>query len=980
MIKKTIFFAFVLLTSFTMLAQTTITGVVKDAKTGETLLGANIKVSGKALGTTTDFDGKFSLKVADAPPFTVEISMLGFVAVSVEITKNNQEVMVSLEEDATSLEEIVFSASRRRQKVQEAPASVSIITSKDILNSAAAVDPVMNLANIVGVQMQQQSANSINIEMRAGSGVFGTSTFPILDYRYLVTPSAGLFQSFQTGMSNIDIQRVEVVRGAASALYGPGVTSGVVHFMSKSPIDYPGTTVEMLGGSLSTTGMTVRHAFKNDNDKFGFKINVRYMKGSDFELDPVEDADFIASQRTTISQPAIVNGRVDPTQPGETLLTLADLDDNGDGNPLATEYKNYSANVHLEFRPTDQTTAFLSAGFANGGGLFFNSQGAGYSQGNDYWVQGRVQSGGLFAQVYYNYNDGGDRENPTFLYASGLRQVAERNSLEAQLQYNFDVPKFLNTNFTIGSDYRNSQSMTENTLYGINEDRDDYIITGAYLQGTSKISDKIDLTYAGRYDKFNFIDEGAFAPRVAIVFKANENHTFRASFNKANTGPSALQQNIDFPVSVLAPGIADVWLSGQYAPQTFSSNPTIDLSIPGLPDLPYGTQQFPLAYAYGAVAAPTLGALYGGLATNPFLGVVQNFFSTYAGGTGGTGQLVGYNLFNGEPMNDLVGTGRSQIETLNSFELGYKGLIANKLSIALDVYTYERKGFTQFTAIGPTFNLVGADFANDLGAQVGADFASSPGVTADVEAIYAAQGWPLSGIPAFGIPSSAATIAGLAAASGGAFAQGGAGFDAQVSGLYPIIGTVETTSVPQGDGLMHIPAGYRRFDGATRSHVGADLAMEYFLNDDVTLWLNTSWVSQNEWIPGESNDDGLPFSSYLNSPKMKYRAGLQYSKDKVRGAIAYQHDDAFYANQGLFSGDVQEKNLFDVNVGYSVSENLKLDLSATNVLDQKYRAFPNMPVIGRRTVLKLTFDYKFIIRRIELHKKRQPNGCLLLCN
>ena len=957
MIKKTIFFAFVLLTSFTMLAQTTITGVVKDAKTGETLLGANIKVSGKALGTTTGLDGKFSLKLADSPPFTIEISMLGFVAVSVEITKNNQEVMVSLEEDATSLEEIVFSASRRRQKVQEAPASVSIITSKDILNSAAAVDPVMNLANIVGVQMQQQSANSINIEMRAGSGVFGTSTFPILDYRYLVTPSAGLFQSFQTGMSNIDIQRVEVVRGAASALYGPGVTSGVVHFMSKSPIDYPGTTVEMLGGSLSTTGMTVRHAFKNDNDKFGFKINVRYMKGSDFELDPVEDADFIASQQTTISQPAIVNGRVDPTQPGETLLTLADLDDNGDGNPLATEYKNYSANVHLEFRPTDQTTAFLSAGFANGGGLFFNSQGAGYSQGNDYWVQGRVQSGGLFAQLYYNYNDGGDRENPTFLYASGLRQVAERNSLEAQLQYNFDVPKFLNTNFTIGSDYRNSQSMTENTLYGINEDRDDYIITGAYLQGTSKITDKLELTYAGRYDKFNFIDEGAFAPRVAIVFKASENHTLRASFNKANTGPSALQQNIDFPVSVLAPGIADVWLSGQYAPQTFSSNPTIDLSIPGLPDLPYGTQQFPLAYAYGAVAAPTLGALYGGLATNPFLGVVQNFFSTYAGGTGGTGQLVGYNLFNGEPMNDLVGTGRSQIETLNSFELGYKGLIANKLSIALDVYTYERKGFTQFTAIGPTFNLVGADFANDLGAQVGADFASSPGVTADVEAIYAAQGWPLSGIPAFGIPSSAATIAGLAAASGGAFAQGGAGFDAQISGLYPIIGTVETTSVPQGDGLMHIPAGYRRFDGATRSHVGADLAMEYFLNDDVTLWLNTSWVSQNEWIPGESNDDGLPFSSYLNSPKMKYRAGVQYSKEKVRGAIAYQHDDAFYANQGLFSGDVQEKNLFDVNVGYNVSENLKLDLSATNVLDQKYRAFPNMPVIGRRTVLKLTFDY-----------------------
>lgn len=975
MIKKTIFFAFVMLASATMLAQTTITGVIKDAQTGETLLGANVKVSGKAIGTTSDFDGKFLLKVNDVPPFTIEISMLGFKATSVEITKNNQEVMVSLEEDSTSLEEIVFSASRRRQKVQEAPASVSIITPKDILNSANVVDPVMNLANIAGVQIQQQSANSINIEMRAGSGIFGTSTFPILDYRYLVTPASGQFNNYQTGMSNIDIQRVEVVRGAASALYGPGVTSGVVHFMSKSAIDYPGTTVEMLGGTLNTTGMTVRHAFKNDNDKFGFKVNVRYQKGTDFELDPVADADFIASQQTSISQPAIVNGRVDPTQPGETLLTLSDLDDNGDGNPIATEYKNYSANVHLEFRPTDNTTAFLSGGFASGGGLMFNSQGIGYSQGKDYWTQARIQSGGLFAQVFYNYNNGGDAENPTFLYASGLRQVAKRSSLEAQLQYNFDIPKFLNSNFTIGSDYRNTKSDSANTLFGINEDRDDYIITGAYLQGTSVISDKLELTYAGRYDKFNFIDEGAFAPRVALVFKADENHTFRASFNRANTGPTALQQNIDFPVSVLAPGIADVWLSGQYAPQVFPDNPTIDLAVPGLPDLPYGATSFPLAYAYGAVAQPTLQALYGGLAGNPLLPVVQNFFNGYVP-SGGTGQLVGYNLFNGEPMDELVGTGRSAIETLNSFEVGYKGLIANKLSVALDVYTYERKGFTQFTAIGPTFNLVGADIANDLGAQVGADFASDPGVigavTGAVQAQYTAAGIPQAiwdtGAPAGALfPGSPAiapigtvingTIATAAGAVGGAFTQGGAAFEGAVSPLYPIFGTVETTSVPQGDGLMHIPAGYRRFDGATRSHFGADLAMEYFLNDDVTLWLNTSWLSQTEWIPGESNDDGLPFSSYLNAPKFKYRAGVQYAKDKVRGAIAFQHDDSFNSNQGFFSGEVQEKNLFDVNIGYNVSDNLKLDLSATNVLDQKYRAFPNMPVIGRRTVLKLTFDY-----------------------
>ena len=956
MIKKTLFFTFVILFSAAMTAQTTVTGTVKDAKTGETLLGANVKVSGKAVGTTTDFEGNFILEVKDAPPFTLEISMLGFQMVEVAITENNQKVSVDLLEDSMALEEIVFSASRRRQKVQEAPSSVSIITPKDIQNSANVVDPVRNLINVPGVQIQQQSANSINIEMRAGSGVFGTSTFPILDYRYLVTPSAGTYISYQTGMSNIDIQRVEVVRGAASALYGPGVTSGVVHFMSKSPIDHPGTTVEMLGGSLNTTGLTMRHAFKNDDDTFGFKVNMRYVRGTDFQLDAVEDADFISSLRTSIAQPAIVNKRVDPTQPGETLLTLNDLDDNGDGNPLATEYRNYSANVHLEFRPSDETTAFVSAGFANGGGLFFNSQGVGYIQGNDYWTQGRIQSGGFFGQVYYNYNDGGSAEKPTFLYNSGLRQVAKRSSLEAQLQYNFDIPNFLNSNFTIGSDYRNTMSDSEYTLYGINDDNDDYIITGAYLQGTSEIGDKLELTYAGRYDKINFIDKGAFAPRFALVYKADEKNTFRASFNRSTFGPSALEQNIDFPVSVLAPGIADVWLSGQNAPQVFSDNPTIDLSVPGLPDLPYGAQQFPLAYAYGAVAQPTLAALSQGLAGNPFAGVVLNFFSSYVP-SGGTGQLVGYNLFNGEAMNELTPTLQSQVGTLNSFEVGYKGMIGDKLSVALDVYTYERRGFTQFTAVAPTFRLEGADFATDLGGQVAADFAADPGVTAGVQAIYTAQGIPFTGVPALGIPSVAQTVGGLAAASGGAFAQGGAGFEAQIAPLMPIIGAVETLSVPQGDGLMHIPAGYRIFSDVTRSHYGADLALEYFLNNNVTLWLNSSWLSQNEWIPGESNDDGLPFSSYLNAPKFKYRAGVMYTKDKLSGAIAFQHDDAFMSNQGVFSGEVQEKNLFDVNVGYKVSDNLRVDLSATNVLDQKYRAFPSMPVIGRRTILKLTFDY-----------------------
>lgn len=961
-------------------AQTTLEGNVTASDDQAPLPGASVYIEGTTEGVVSDFDGNFKLTTTQELPFTLVVSYTGFTTKNITVNSASDISTIALEQGGLSLDEVIISASRRPQKIQDAPASVSVVSAKDIVNSAVAVDPMRHLINVPGVQIQQQSANSLNIEMRAGAGVFGTSTFPILDYRYLVTPSAGTLLSYQTGISNIDIQRIEVVRGAASALYGPGVTSGVVHFLTKNPIDYPGTTLELLGGSLETFGVTARHAYASENKKFGYKINMRYMRGNDFELDPVEDAAFIAAQKTSISQPTILNDRVNPSAPGEELLNFGDLDDNGDGNPLASKYANYSANIHLEFRPTEKTSAFLSSGMANGGGLFFNSQGAGYTQGNDYWAQARVQSGGLFAQAYYNYNDGGDEENPTFLYASGFRQIAKRASLEAQLQYNFDVPSFLDTNFTIGTDYRNTSTDSEHTLYGANDDDDDYIITGVYLQGTSKFGEKVELTYAGRYDKFNFIDEGTFAPRVALVYKPTPKSTFRASYNVATFGPSALEQFIDFPVSIVSPGVLDVWLSGQNQSQGFSDNPVIDLSVPGLPDIPYGdgSPQFPLAYAYGAVAQPTLAALYSGLAASPsaapLLPMIQGFFSSYLP-AGGTGQLVGYNLFNGEPLNQLAETARSEIGKLNSFEVGYKGIIGEKWSVGLDVYTYERKGFTNFTAIGPTFSLQGANIATDLGSTISADFAADPTVqatiTGAVQAQYTANGIPeviwATGAPADALfPGSPAiapigavidgTVQNLAATIGGAFTTGGTGFENAIAPLLSVIGAVETNRVPQGDGITHIPAGYRRFGDAVRSHYGADLSVEYFADDAWSLWGNASWLSQNEWIPGEDNDDGLPFSSYLNAPKFKYRAGVKYSKAKYRGGLSFQHDDEFNSNQGVFSGLVKKKNLLDVNIGYMINDNVSLDLSASNVFDTKYRAFPSMPVIGRRVILKATIE------------------------
>ena len=954
-----------------LMAQTTISGTITDAETNEPIPGVNIVIQGTSDGTNTDFDGNFSLN-ADRPlPFTVEISSVGFGTQTVEVTSADQTINISLQ-PGENLDEIVVSASRKPQKVQDAPASVSIISAKDIENSSVAVDPIRHLQNIPGVQLQQQSANKINIEMRAGSGIFGTSTFPILDYRYLVTPSGGQFNSFQSGLSNIDIAKVEVVRGAASALYGPGVTSGVVHFMSKNPIDYPGTTVELLGGTMSTMGASIRHAYASENKKFGYKINARYIKGDDFGLDPVADADQIASFSRTIAQPDIVNGYVDVSSPGTILLDMDDLDDDRDGNPLGRKYRNYGINAHAEFRPNDNTSAFLSGGWTNGNGLFFNDQGAGMTQGNDYWVQARMNSGGFFGALSYNYNDGGDEKNPNFLYASGFRQVAIRSALEAQVQYTFDVPSFLDSSFTVGGDYRDIYSDSANTLYGRYDDDDDYIIAGAYVQGTSKLSDKLELTYALRYDDFNIFDEGLIAPRVALVYKPADNHTFRASFNRATSGPVALQQFIDFPLAILSPGVLDVWLSGQADPQGFSSAPYIDLALTPTEDttLSPDTTGLPAVFLYGAIAqqpgaiqglATLLGQTLGANGANALAGA--GAFGQWAASPATLGSLsqqnVGffykYNLFNGEPMMDmttgaaqLAATTRSQPGYTNTFEVGYSGLLFDKLKVGVDFYTYEVQGFTQFTAIGPTVGLVNNPqslAAGEMGTAAGID--EIPGQFGSVIAANFAASSFAAGLDPLTLGVTQAFLT-QAFTDAGEQALGAA-----PAALYTYLGAVETTRVPQNDGIVHIPAGYRRFNDAKRDHYGIDFDLEYFATDKLSFFANGSWLSQIIW---EVGDDDLPFSSYLNAPKEKYRGGVRYASDKFRASATYLYDEAFMANVGQFAGMAPQKNVVDANIGYTFANGLRFDLTASNLFDNEYRAFANMPIIGRRVIAKLTFD------------------------
>lgn len=167
---KTAIFSLMIFVGNIAMAQSTISGKVIDAENQEAIPGANIIVVGSNFGAVADFDGNFILNTSSEFPLTIEVSYIGFGSQTIEVNSADQMISVELS-FGQNLNEVIISASRRKEKILDAPASVSLITSQDLENTANVNDPIRNLINIPGVQFQQQSANSINFEMRAGSGV-----------------------------------------------------------------------------------------------------------------------------------------------------------------------------------------------------------------------------------------------------------------------------------------------------------------------------------------------------------------------------------------------------------------------------------------------------------------------------------------------------------------------------------------------------------------------------------------------------------------------------------------------------------------------------------------------------------------------------------------------------------------------------------------------------------------------------------------
>jgi len=282
-------------------AQTTVTGTVTD-ETGQPLPGANVIVVGASTGAITDFDGKYSLTYDQSPPFSIQASSVGFETNAQEVTTNPQTIDFTMQE-GNMLDEIVISASRTPERIFESPVTVERFGLKEIKNTASA-DFYDGLENLKGVDVNTNSLTFKSINTRGFATFANTRFMQLVDGMDNSTPALNFPIGNLVGMIETDVQSVELLPGASSALYGANAFNGILFMTSKSPFDHEGIsgyvkqgiTSQESAGDNSYTDFGVRVA-KKFSDKFAVKANLGYLKGTDWAATSEVDSDIIGGTR-----------------------------------------------------------------------------------------------------------------------------------------------------------------------------------------------------------------------------------------------------------------------------------------------------------------------------------------------------------------------------------------------------------------------------------------------------------------------------------------------------------------------------------------------------------------------------------------------------------------------------------------------------------------------------------------------------------
>ena len=723
--KKILLLLLILLSFQTYAQNTVLKGTVINAETKEPIPGANITVKGKLTGTITDNKGNFTLNTSVKLPLDLIISNLGFQKQEITVTSTDNPISVGLDEKSELMDEVVISASRVEENIMKSPVSIEKMDLKSLRESPS-INFYDGLQNIKSLEMVTSGITYKQINTRGFNDTGNARFLQLVDGVDNQTPGLSFAVGNLFGSSDLDMESAELMPGSASALYGPVAFNGVLMMRTKDPFQYQGLSAEIKTGvnhineqyadPTPLYDLSVRYA-KAINNRFAFKLNLSYFKGLDWYATNYTDVDQgTPEDQRGDNNPARNALNIYGDDNSRTLDGIGRVSRTGYEERHLLDYNVYSlkANGALHYRPTDNMELIYQYNYNQGRAAYTGSNR--FQLNNFTFQQHRIEMKGsnYFIRAYANIENSKDSYNGKALgqlinktwvqdldgnvvgtyqaddmwynrYASafngtisevtagdhtaarsfadqgrfmpgsadfneqkdlliakqgmdGAGIISQSKFYHAEGQYDFSN-KIKVLDILVGGNFRMYDMFTNGTLF---DDLNNNITIkegGAFAQLSKRLlAEKLKITASLRYDKSqNFT--GRLTPRASAVYTLAGNHNFRVSYQTGFRNPTPGDQYIKLnagPITILG----------------------------GVPDNSSGMNVYENSFT-----STSLG---------PFFGA---FGAAVGGGASPEEAIM-------QSKDLLVQSDVEYIkpERVQTFEIGYKTLLANKLMIDANYY------------------------------------------------------------------------------------------------------------------------------------------------------------------------------------------------------------------------------------------------------------------------------------------------------
>ena len=500
-------------------------GHVKDAKTGEHLPYVVIQIKGTTISTTTDKTGHFFLKNLPEGTFVLEAKSMGYATQSQSITIKHdasQELNFVLSPSEFSLDEVVVSANRNETERRLAPNLVNVIGGKlfDITQSTCLAQ---GLNFQPGVRTEDNCQNCGFTQVRI-NGLDGHYSQILVDSRPVFSALNGVYGLEQIPANMID--RVEVVRGGGSALFGASAIGGTINIITKEPIRNSasfGHTFMSVGGANSFDNVTTGNvSLVTDDNKAGVYAygQTRNRQGYDYngdgytELPELNNQTFGLNSFLRLSPYSKLSlqyhgihefrrGGNKLNQPAHEANITEQIEHNIQGG--GASYNFYSPDEHnrLSAYFSFQTTARKS---------YYGGIGEGTEEDME-----------TAEKAYGTTHD--------FTYVAGTQYV-----------HSFDKLLFMPSDLTLGAEY--NYDGLKDIILGYDRHFKQNARIGSFFFQNEWKNKQWSFLLGGRLDKHNLVDHVIFSPRANLRFNPTENVNLRVTYAGGFRAPQAFDEDL----------------------------------------------------------------------------------------------------------------------------------------------------------------------------------------------------------------------------------------------------------------------------------------------------------------------------------------------------------------------------------------------------------------------------------------------------